>query len=504
MVAVVFLAWSLATWFGAGRFAAERTARQVEHVRLETQTRARAISANIVLRLSQVRNFPILMADEPSLAAVLRRFGPDAQPSSRSRAQRQAIWQADPELADLAHRLRRMAANLGLESMYVLNAAGDCVAAGHSPDTPDFTGANYADRTYFIAARNGNHGRQFAVGRVSNAPALYYCSPVIPAGSRFLGAVVARTDLASLCGQVSDRDTFVTDENGVIIQSRDPELLLRTLPDSSIDQVPAAERMQRYKRTQFQPIDLTPYPGGLLCWKHQPWPCVLATHTSPDGILAVHVLGDMKEVVAFQRERLWLFAWASLTGLLTVALVAGGIHFVSSSRRHQTELAYQAQTDELTRCANRRHFLDALKAEQLRWTRYGATFSLLSLDLDHFKSVNDRHGHPGGDEVLRHFVRTVTTILRPTDLLGRMGGEEFAVLLPHTTADRAERTAERIRAAVEAAPASYQGASVAVTVSIGLAQWVSQEDSLDDLLNRSDQALYQAKELGRNRVARSG
>ena len=495
--------WSLAAWFGSGRFATERAAQEIERIRLETNTRARTTGEYVLQRLTQVRGIPIVIADEPSVADQLARLRPEGD--ARPEAQRKAAFRADPELNGLSHRLRRIAFNLNLDSLFVLNAGGDCVAEGHLPGNADFIGVNYADRAYFIAARDGNHGHLLAVGRVSNTPAIYFCSPVIPPGGQFLGAVTARADLASLFNQIREHDTFVTDENGVVVLAGDPALLMRALPDAPIAQVPPAERLQRYKRVDFQALDLAPFgprSPELLRLNRAPWPCLLGTYTSPDRLLSVHVLGDLKALVDIQRDRHWLFAWATLTGILAVTLTAGGVHYLNSSRRHERELAYQAQTDELTRCANRRHFLEALKTERQRWTRYGAPFSLLSLDLDHFKLVNDQHGHPCGDEVLRHFVATVLTILRPTDLLGRMGGEEFAILLPQTNLERAALIAERIRALVEASPALHHGEAVPVTVSVGVAQWHGHDgETVDGLLNRSDQALYQAKELGRNRVA---
>ena len=130
-----------------------------------------------------------------------------------------------------------------------------------------------------------------------------------------------------------------------------------------------------------------------------------------------------------------------------------------------------------------------------------APLCLLFLDLDHFKALNDRFGHSGGDDVLTKFVAVVHDSIRPTDFLFRLGGEEFCCLLPHTSTDQAQTVAERIRQQVENAAANVAGAAVKVTVSLGLASTETFGYDLDALMRRADMAVYAAKRAGRNRVA---
>jgi two-component system, cell cycle response regulator len=167
-------------------------------------------------------------------------------------------------------------------------------------------------------------------------------------------------------------------------------------------------------------------------------------------------------------------------------------------RRANEELSRLAATDPLTGVANRRHFIERTAAEIARSLRSGAPVSLLALDLDHFKQINDRHGHAVGDQVLQRFCGTVGSLLRPSDLLGRLGGEEFMVLLPEAGADDSAIIAERIRAAVAAAPVD---ALPATTTSIGIATCPNDGDSLEALFRAADSRLYQAKHAGRNTVA---
>jgi diguanylate cyclase (GGDEF)-like protein len=160
-----------------------------------------------------------------------------------------------------------------------------------------------------------------------------------------------------------------------------------------------------------------------------------------------------------------------------------------------------ARIDPLTDAANRRHFHACLEAELARAGRYGRECSLVIIDIDHFKQINDRHGHAGGDDALRHFVQITREQLRTQDELGRLGGEEFAVLLPETGLESAIAVTERIRRAVEATPARFGDVRIPMTASFGVARWQSFAESADALLQRADKALYAAKSGGRNRVA---
>lgn len=178
-------------------------------------------------------------------------------------------------------------------------------------------------------------------------------------------------------------------------------------------------------------------------------------------------------------------------------------------RRREQELRAQVGTDALTGVANRRAFLERADDEISRALRYGHPLSLLMIDIDHFKKVNDTHGHAAGDSALVRMVEACKPSLREHDLLARLGGEEFVVLLPHTDAGRALLVAERLREAVEKAPVLTPAGLFHITISLGSATLDTRPssdapaDSLSSLLERADKALYGAKHGGRNRVVAS-
>jgi two-component system, cell cycle response regulator len=150
---------------------------------------------------------------------------------------------------------------------------------------------------------------------------------------------------------------------------------------------------------------------------------------------------------------------------------------------------------------SRRSFLEQAHRDVERSKRYGAPLSCALFDLDHFKSINDTYGHGAGDRVLQHVAAICKSELRASDYLGRIGGEEFAIMLPETPLERSYEVAERLRKAFEHATIDVAGRSIRVTGSIGIAEAADAECSTDRLLRNADIAMYEAKADGRNRVA---
>jgi diguanylate cyclase (GGDEF)-like protein len=197
--------------------------------------------------------------------------------------------------------------------------------------------------------------------------------------------------------------------------------------------------------------------------------------------------------------RWWWSAWrnvafyAGLAVISTLLLVL--FDRLDALHRKLNKLSY---TDVLTGLANRRYFMERLQAEVSRQGRTHQPLSLMLIDADHFKRVNDSHGHAAGDEVLRVLARLLGEIVRtPTDLAARLGGEEFAILLPDTSVDEAEAVCWRIHSRLAAHPFKEGGQSFHVTVSVGVAQCNGQR--AEDVLKRADRNLYRAKQEGRNR-----
>ena len=184
---------------------------------------------------------------------------------------------------------------------------------------------------------------------------------------------------------------------------------------------------------------------------------------------------------------IYITAYAFIMLLFTISII------LLATERLREELEHMATHDSLTDAFTRRHMNEALAQELERSRRQSRDLSLLAMDLDHFKAINDTYGHQAGDRVLIEFVADVRTLLRRHDQLGRFGGEEFVVLLPETPAETAVGIAERIRHMMATRKSGC-------TVSIGVTSRLNDSDTVDALLARADAAMYLAKTNGRNRV----
>ena len=176
------------------------------------------------------------------------------------------------------------------------------------------------------------------------------------------------------------------------------------------------------------------------------------------------------------------------------------VHDVTELVAYEQKLIEMTKRDVLTGIYNRRYLEERMKDEFEKHTRYRRTLSLIVLDLDHFKGINDTCGHQYGDYILKSIVAIVKPCLRTVDVFARYGGEEFCCLLPETDIDAATRVAERLKDAVSAQEYFFQNTLIKVTISLGVAEACENTRTIDALFKNADDALYEAKKNGRNRV----
>jgi len=177
---------------------------------------------------------------------------------------------------------------------------------------------------------------------------------------------------------------------------------------------------------------------------------------------------------------------------------------VMQLRQSRERLELLTTTDSLTGLLNRKGITEGFSTFLVRYRRHQRPFSVIMLDIDHFKAINDRHGHLAGDLVLKEVSRVLLREMREVDLVGRYGGEEFLMLLDETQAETAFMVAERIRNALATAAISHEGVLIRVTASFGVAEISSGSESMEELMERADKAMYLAKQQGRNRTVLAG
>lgn len=315
-------------------------------------------------------------------------------------------------------------------------------------------------------------------------------APIERDGERIGAVVVFRDIFARREAQARDKllvSALEAVANGIVI----------TDPEAHIEWVnPAFEQLTGYCREEAlgrRPAELVKSGLQGQAFYEEMWRVILAGRTWRGEVV------NKKRDGSLYDEELTIAPVLDDSGIIRHYV---GIKQDITARKHmQAELHNLASTDPLTGLPNRRHFLATLAQESARIGRFPeVSAALLMLDLDHFKLVNDSHGHAAGDEVLQRFSQLVQGSLRKTDLAGRLGGEEFAILLIGTNSAEALEFAERVRQALDAEQIMIDGKSIHTTVSIGVTSLRQSDATADEALARADAALYQAKANGRNRV----
>ena len=420
--------------------------------------------------------------------------------------------------------------------IYVLNTQGVVIASSNWQAPGSFIGQDYSFRPYFRDALKNRSGRFYGMGTTSHLPGYYFSSAIIR-DQVTVGVVVAKIDRTTAnSGWNSRDDVAVTDANGVIILSSRSDWRYR--PNRPLSETTRAQLQRTHQYDDvLKPAlassvsaDLgngeqvlritTPAAPGTSAAQS-------TTYFSKSARLAgsdwtIHVLTPTDDISTRAR---WIGALSAaalaffVLLYLYVSQVRGSMRERESARlaletahgslarqhRHlqsvSEKLRVTATTDPLTGAFNRRYFLDAVGPLLLSHRRTDGVLSVVMIDIDHFKSINDRFGHPAGDHVLRTLTALAREVLREADLFARFGGEEFIVALPNTAGPEAVAAAERLRERVCANAFAYNGAPIAVSISCGVAQHHNDAESVEETIRRADAALYSSKEHGRNRVS---
>ncbi len=354
------------------------------------------------------------------------------------------------------------------------------------------------DKSYFRAAVSGDE-RHFHIGapEASGANGLWQ----IPVAHRLkqktpeIAALVATIELPALLSLYEE--VRLRPNGAIVLLRRDGTLLARAPHDERLigkslaggqlyrEFLPRAERgFARLDRTATDAMQKYVAYSVL-----SDLPLVMVVSAAVDDVLE-----------AWRRQVLIIVLLAggvSIAALLVALRLGRALRDLSL---RNAELQHLATTDLMTGVCNRHYFLSLLYHEFARCRRHKASLSLMILDLDFFKQINDGYGHAAGDAALRAFSKEAVACLRDMDAIGRLGGEEFGILLPNTLVEQAQMVAERIRAAVARIAIDTEAGTVRFTTSIGVTQSEAGDDSIDTLLARADAALYNAKAAGRNRV----
>jgi PAS domain S-box-containing protein len=350
-VVVLIVGWGCVSWLGAEYYykrlgndiyqqESQLAARQVEQI-------AKGIGESVEL----LKGIPSVVARDKHTRHVLMRFGAAAAPSTLVYEQRKQLWTQDRMLGELNNTLGVVATSLKADVVWVINAAGDCIAASNASTPVSFVGTNYADRDYFKQARAGQPGHQYAVGRKSKIPGLFYSAPVFENG-RFIGVAVVKRDIDRFGFLKNHANAFLSDANGVIVLASDKQLELRALPDAPGVKLSAEQKLLQYGRGTLESLQISPWEGkrfpDAVRFENGESPVVLATKKLAEDAITVHASHSLSELERLDSDRNWLASLLAVAGgMLIVAAFVIRLYLRESRRREQDSAELGSRIGEL-------------------------------------------------------------------------------------------------------------------------------------------------------------
>ncbi|WP_175939819.1 sensor domain-containing diguanylate cyclase [Caballeronia sp. BCC1704] len=521
---------ALGCWVAAGLL----SDRMVQQEMAATVRTERQMAASIVDNMAQIiasdlamsRAIPATLAQMDVTQRALSESRRYASSVKATETVRREQWMARPGLDKVNRFLHDAQGFSGLDSLWLVNEQGYCIASSNAGEDNSFIGYDMSGRAYVVRALLGGFVEMYGVGRLSAEPGIFIAAPVYQDGL-LVGAVIAKVSIDRLRHWVSRPGTFVTDENGVVVMAHDGRLEYQAMPDAAIARMTARERLEHYRRDAFAPLRIENV--GERMRQSAPWlapalakgffavngdtvPSLYDERTGLNSGLSAHIVHPLTSWTEITRNhsRDRLLVFLTMLGVVTLAVVIATsysrerrLHRATRDLAEQlqsanTLLSAEARHDALTGALSRRYFLDTLRQEVELARSTGTPLSVAIADLDHFKQINDRYGHASGDRALEHFAEVCREQLRPSDAIGRLGGEEFGILLPQTSLADAQAVLERLRKRFHHEHCAHLPDDAVLSVSIGITEQAS-DDALEWMLSRADLALYEAKSRGRDR-----
>jgi len=496
--------WNISAGVLTERYYLNESRKLIDQETSLAQQRAGDLADSITRNLNYLHGIPDFLSRSLLVKTAVLQFAKDATPSRVPEEDLRRLWTADPDLNDLSRYLAFAERSLNADMIYVMNAAGDCIASSNW-NTPENTiGTNFAERDYFKSNKNGQRGMQYAVGKHTHIAGLFFSTPIIIDG-KFMGAVVAKANIPSLSFLLELFDAFVTDNNGVIILAHNKELEMHALPNAAITSIPVQDRFARYRRNSFPVLKIEPWEDPrfplLMRFQDHHDPQVMGATQLPEYQLQLYVNRTIPALPSLSQHSSWFSFLIGALGSMLILVAGGSVLYLQSLRQSKALLWKRANFDALTDLPNRDMFRDRLMQEIKKSDRTTLPLALLFIDLDQFKEVNDTLGHDMGDILLQEAAQRILHCVRESDTVARLGGDEFTVVLPQLAdTSHSEDIAQKIIIRL-AEPFHLKNEIVHISASLGITLYPSDATDIDNMMKNADQAMYVAKGNGRNRFS---
>ena len=332
-------------WLGTNQFLNTRINSLIKEKTAANEQSTVHLAQSFSLTLNNLHSIPTLVARDEGVLSALSHINTNKYPAKLAAETQKKIWSDDLQLKTVDNYLSLVASSMSVDVVYIINKEGNCVASSNVGNPDSFVGTNYSNREYFQEAMAGNKGYQYAMGKKTNIPGLFFSAPAFIEG-HVVGVVVAKINLPALTHLVNQADSFITDEYGVIILAQDLKLEMRSVPDSVISGLSKVDRIARYKHEDFPVLSITPWLGrwgALQRFDDESEPVVLANKLLEENGIKVYTFMRIPEVIKFAKEQLQLFLLLSVFGAIVLLLIRARIILLHTSKQNEKQLRESEQ-----------------------------------------------------------------------------------------------------------------------------------------------------------------
>lgn len=348
LIGILIACWTSAAWLSADYYYNRLTDNLYQQeIQLASQ-KAELISGNLKDNIELLKAIALIYSRDSNTLQALRLFGANIAPSTEDKKILQQRLSENNILKEFNDNLQIASSSLGADALFVINAAGDCIASSNAGKTDSFIGTNFADRDYFRLAKAGAHGQQYAIGKVSKIPGLFYSHAVFEK-DRFIGIVAVKRNIAQFSKWLNQSGAFITDANGVIVLASDKNLEHHYLPEAPLLKLSAEKKLLQYgSKTRLTPLTMLPweqhrFAAAILM---EGRPTVYSVREMSGDAITVYATRTLDEVVHLDAEKTWLFLLLAITGSMLIVAASAIVLYLRESQRTAADLRIAASAFE--------------------------------------------------------------------------------------------------------------------------------------------------------------